>query len=146
MTDDSLLLTPRLVDSLYTEAMLLTDEARAYFDGSGRDTRAQLAPLQRVGFSCEALRITTRLMCVVSWLLSQREAAFGNRYYDQDPPALGIAAPSDPSTCHDLPDEARALIRQSEDLYERIARMDRQMRQLPTNPAHRMIAELAQAF
>ena len=29
-------ITPRLIDSLYTEAMLLADEARAYFDEAGR--------------------------------------------------------------------------------------------------------------
>ena len=32
-------ITPRLVDALYTEAMLLADEARAYFDDAGRDER-----------------------------------------------------------------------------------------------------------
>ena len=30
-------ITPRLVDSFYTEAMLLADEARSYFDDAGRD-------------------------------------------------------------------------------------------------------------
>ena len=32
-------ITPRLVDQLYTEAMLLADEARSYFDEAGRDDR-----------------------------------------------------------------------------------------------------------
>ena len=32
-------ITPRLVDSLYTEAMLLADEARAYFDMTGPSVR-----------------------------------------------------------------------------------------------------------
>ena len=30
-------LTPKLVDALYVEAMVLADEARSYFDTSGRD-------------------------------------------------------------------------------------------------------------
>lgn len=32
-------ITSRLIDSLYTEAMLLADEARSYFDDAGRDER-----------------------------------------------------------------------------------------------------------
>ncbi|MGE6036651.1 DUF1465 family protein, partial [Klebsiella pneumoniae] len=32
----------RLIDSLYTEAMLLADEARAYFDEVGRNERDAL--------------------------------------------------------------------------------------------------------
>ena len=35
-------ITPRLIDSLYTEAMILADEARAYFDEAGRDDRLLL--------------------------------------------------------------------------------------------------------
>ena len=48
-------ITPRLIDSLYTEAMLLADEARAYFDETGRDERQTLEPFARVGFACESL-------------------------------------------------------------------------------------------
>ena len=70
-------LTPRLVDSLYTEAMLLADEARAYFDRHGREERESLDPLLRVGFSCESLKVTTRLMHVVAWLLTQRAVEAG---------------------------------------------------------------------
>jgi len=45
-------ITSRLIDSLYTEAMLLADEARHYFDDIGRDDRATLHPFARVGFAC----------------------------------------------------------------------------------------------
>ena len=50
-------ITPRLVDSFYTEAMLLADEARAYFDEAGRDERMTLEPFARVGFACESLKV-----------------------------------------------------------------------------------------
>ena len=36
-------ITSRLIDSLYTEAMLLADEARSYFDDAGRDERCNLS-------------------------------------------------------------------------------------------------------
>ena len=70
-------ITPRLIDSLYTEAMLLADEARAYFDEAGRDERQTLEPFARVGFACESLKVTTRIMHIVAWLLTQRAVETG---------------------------------------------------------------------
>lgn len=44
-------MTPKLLDALYTEAMILADEARSYFD---RDLMASvLSPEISVAFSCE---------------------------------------------------------------------------------------------
>ena len=45
-------IAPKLIDSLYVDAMLLADEARSYFDRHGRDDRMMLDPIVRVGFSC----------------------------------------------------------------------------------------------
>src|SRR5215216_1062180 len=70
-------ITSRLIDSLYTEAMLLADEARSYFDDAGRDERAGLTPFARVGFACESLKVTTRIMHIVAWLLTQRAIESG---------------------------------------------------------------------
>ena len=47
-------ITPRLVDALYTESMVLADEARAYFDDIGKGDRLLLEPFARVGFACES--------------------------------------------------------------------------------------------
>ena len=41
------MLAKRLIDGLYTEAMLLADEVRAYFDDVGRDARDLLDPRLR---------------------------------------------------------------------------------------------------
>ena len=70
-------ITSRLIDSLYTEAMLLADEARSYFDDAGRDERQSLEPFARVGFACESLKVTTRIMHIVAWLLTQRAIESG---------------------------------------------------------------------
>ena len=59
-------ITSRLIDSLYTEAMLLADEARSYFDDAGRGDRVALEPFVRVGFACESLKVTTRIMHIVA--------------------------------------------------------------------------------
>ena len=63
-------ITSRLIDSLYTEAMILADEARSYFDDAGREERSALEPFARVGFACESLKVTTRVMHIVAWLLT----------------------------------------------------------------------------
>ena len=70
-------LPAKLIDSLYVEAMVLADEARAYFDEHGRSDRLSLDPIVRVGFSCESLKVTTRLMHVIAWLLTQRAVEAG---------------------------------------------------------------------
>ena len=125
--ENSTQLTPRLVDSLYTEAMLLADEARAYFDRHGREERESLDPLLRVGFSCESLKVTTRLMHVVAWLLTQRAVEAGeiSRAHARKPTRrLGDAPESDSALLDRLPPAARSLIEASQDLYARVQRLD----------------------
>ena len=120
-------ITSRLIDSLYTEAMLLADEARHYFDDVGRDDRATLHPFARVGFACESLKVTTRIMHIVAWLLTQRAIESGEiGLSDGRRPErrLGHAADSDPAVVDQLPESAQRLIRASADLYGRIKRID----------------------
>jgi regulator of CtrA degradation len=120
-------ITSRLIDSLYTEAMLLADEARHYFDDVGRDDRSTLHPFARVGFACESLKVTTRIMHIVAWLLTQRaiesgEIGFGDGRRPER--RLGHAGESDPAVVDQLPESAQRLIRASADLYGRIKRID----------------------
>ena len=120
-------ITPRLIDSLYTEAMILADEARAYFDEAGRSDRDTLEPFARVGFACESLKVTTRIMHIVAWLLTQRAVESGElRSADGRRPErrLGHASESDPLVVAQLPEAAERLITASTDLYSRIARLD----------------------
>ena len=64
---------PTIVEALYSEALVLADEARAAFDLSGRLTTAsEDEDLARIALSCEALRTTTRMMHAIAWLLNQR--------------------------------------------------------------------------
>ena len=120
-------ITPRLVDSLYTEAMLLADEARAYFDEAGRTARDELDPFVRVGFACESLKVTTRIMHIVAWLLTQRAIDSGeipDRQGRRPERRLGNANDSDPAVVAQLPDAAQRLIVNSADLYSRVRRLD----------------------
>ena len=120
-------ITPRLIDSFYTEAMLLADEARSYFDEAGRDERGTLEPFARVGFACESLKVTTRIMHIVAWLLTQRAVESGEipeRDGRRPERRLGHAQDSDPAVVEQLPEAARKLIGASADLYARVKRLD----------------------
>jgi len=120
-------LTPKLVDALYVEAMVLADEARSYFDTIGRDDRLSLDPIDRVGFSCESLKVTTRLMHVIAWLLTQRAVAAGelSRAQAGEPERrLGEAPQTDRDLFPRLPESAADLVRASEELYDRVSRID----------------------
>jgi regulator of CtrA degradation len=120
-------MTPKLVDALYVEAMVLADEARSYFDTQGRDDRLALDPIDRVGFSCESLKVTTRLMHVIAWLLTQRAVAAGELSRDQAGESgrrLGDAPATDRDLFARLPDAAAELVRASEELYDRVSRID----------------------
>jgi len=120
-------ITSRLIDSLYTEAMLLADEARSYFDDIGRNDRVTLHPFARVGFACESLRVTTRIMHIVAWLLTQRaieSGEIGSIEGRRPERRLGHAQDSDPAIVEQLPEAAQRLIHGSADLYARVKRLD----------------------
>jgi regulator of CtrA degradation len=139
-------ITPRLVDSFYTEAMLLADEARSYFDDSGRDERSCLDPYLRVSFACESLKVTTRIMHIVAWLLTQRAIESGEiGYRDGRRPErrLGNAQESDPSVVARLPEKARHLVGASADLYARVKRLDEgNSDEHPGSPARALMGRL----
>jgi regulator of CtrA degradation len=120
-------ITPRLIESLYTEAMLLADEARTYFDREGRDERSQLDPFVRVGFACESLKVTTRVMHIVAWLLTQRAVETGEiapNSAGRPERRLGHAAESDAEVVVQLPPAAQRLVTASAELYARVKRLD----------------------
>ena len=140
-------ITSRLIDSLYTEAMLLADEARSYFDDVGRDERASLAPFARVGFACESLKVTTRIMHIVAWLLTQRAIESGEipmKEGRRPERRLGNAQDSDPAVVGQLPEAAQRLINSSADLYARVKRIDEGSFEeiAPQSPARALMGRL----
>ena len=118
----------RVVDDLYVDAMLLADEARAYFEVEGRAERDGLDAYDRVAFSCESLRVTTRLMHVIAWLLTRRAVDAGElspRAALDPSRRLGEAPLVDRTVVDKLPARARALVAASVALHRRAATLDR---------------------
>ena len=116
----------RLAEALHAEATALAAQARDYFDGVGRADRDALRPIERVAFSCESLKITTRLMHVLAWLLNRRALDGGEigREAPNSSPRLGPAPETDTAVLAAVPDAARALIAASADLHRRVTRLD----------------------
>ena len=145
----------RIVDGLYVEAMVMADEARSYFDRGDIDPEMD-DPLRRVAFACESLKVTTRLMHIIAWLLSQRawgRGEIGDVDLSDEKYRLGWATGTDPALAATFPFAARALIDASQELYERVARlqesMDRMARRrghVEISPARTLMDRLSTAF
>lgn len=146
----------RLIDSLYVEAMVLADEARSFFDGQGEAQRSALGEMDRVTFACESLKVTTRLMHVIAWLLAQR-AIFNGELAEsvrgEERFQLGEAAQTAVSIAQRFSPDMAGLILGSEDLYQRVARLEGQLIKrmrsrspMPPSPARALLDRLERAF
>ena len=126
-------INPRIVDGLYCEALVLSDEVRAAFDLSGRIEETGCdEDAARIALSCEALRTTTRMMHAVAWLLNHRAYFMGElsefqlRRYGRLAPDFPAA---DPDRMTLLGPDIRALIAATEGFYSRLLRIDRTWRE-----------------
>ena len=147
----ALMLAKRLIDGPYVEAMLLADEVRAYFDEIGREARDALEPMDRVVFSCASLKVTTRLMHVIAWLLTQRAVEVGELTVEgarKPLRRLGGAVETDAVTLGRLPPQARQFVEASIELHRRVARIEAGSDEaLPAaSPARQLQNRLQRAF
>lgn len=131
-------LTKRLVEGLYCEAIVLSDEVRAVFDLSGRmDQAGESESAARIALSCEALRTTTRMMHAIAWLLNHR-AYFAGELSEFQLRRHGRLVPDcpsgDPERLALLDPQARALIVATERFYARLQRIDRGWRERTLAP------------
>lgn len=151
MADSEALITPKLLDALYTESMVLADEARSYFE-SGRfnDECLDDATLP-VAFSCESLKVTTRLMHCIAWLLNQK-ALHGDELNEGEAwnhnRELGYAAASDGPVVALFPEEAQQIINASEELFQRLQRLSIRLeyQEIVEPPVHDMFRRLQTSF
>ena len=140
-----------IIEDLYSEALLLADDARAVFDLRIGEKGDNASDSLKIVLSIEGLRTTTRMMHVLAWLLNQRAFLAGELSAAQlaRHNELPEERSADPANLEALEPETRALIRESEDLHARVARLDREMRraeQQAEAPVQAMQDRLAQAF
>ncbi len=119
-------ISSRIIESLYCEALVLTDEVRAAFAPSAAANRSDQDDEATVALSCEALRTTTRMMQAVAWLLNHRAFLAGElsefqlRRYGQ----LHPCAAADGDRVAMLAPEMRELIAETERFHARLMRLD----------------------
>jgi regulator of CtrA degradation len=105
-----------LVDPIYAEALKLADAARGYFDGPGIAEREQLPDAARTATAVESLRITTRLIAIVSWGLLQQAIRNGEVAAQAD---RRLTTPDADVALELLPARAPGLAVASRDLFAR---------------------------
>ena len=141
--------TAKIIDALYVEAMVLADDARAYFDTFSREERDALGPVLRVAFSCESLKVTTRLMHVIAWLLARRQGGSDvGASSVHGPLKLGGPTETDPEAILGLPDGAQIRISASLDLYARVARLEAELQRAEPaeSPARALFDRLSRSL
>jgi len=145
----------KLIDGFYVEAIVLADEARSFFDQRGEECRNRLNQMERLDFACESLKVTTRIMHAIAWLLTQRAifaGELGEEVRLEERHQLGAAATTEPHLLTLFCEEMSALILASEDLYDRLSRfeaklLDRARRdELASSPARDLLGRLEQSL
>jgi regulator of CtrA degradation len=141
-----------IVESLYCDALILADEARAAFDFSRRFDKADVdEDFARIALSCEVLRTTTRMMHVLAWLLKQRAYFRGemSEFQIRRHGRLPSQAMSDPAQLARLDPDVCDLVERTQVFYDRIARIDQGWRaRFEMQPAaiHRLRERLGEAI
>jgi regulator of CtrA degradation len=125
----------RIVEGLYCEALVLSDEVRHAFTLSGRveePGHTQEEDRTRIAMSSEGLRTTTRMMHAVAWLLNHRAHLMGElsefqmRRHGRLSPDMRRFEPEQYAL---LPAEVQALVNATLRFYDRLLRLDRIWRQ-----------------
>lgn len=136
---DPISITRGMVESLTIEALVLADEADAYFAGDEeRHERERLEPRLQIAFAGEALRTSSLLKQLLDWL------AQGALDGPCPPDALQRAAPLSPDV-DELPPRARALAHATRALWRRVSDLPRLQpaREAAISPARMLQHSLA---
>ena len=127
-----------LFSKTFREGMDLVEETAAYLDGPGRQDAKQLARDDAMTYASQSMRLTTRLMQVASWLLVQRALKEGEmelsearadkyRLVPEDKAEGTLSFSELAKDAYALPARLLDLLARSEQLYERIMRLDRSL-------------------
>lgn len=128
-----------VVDRLYQEAVNMADEARTYFAMYSKLDREKLPPIDRVLYTCESLRISTRLMHVISWLMVRKAVARGEISAEDGLRAerrLGdaeLCQMTEADALRRMPPMVASLSYRSQSVFDRAWRMEQDMLAMAEN-------------
>ena len=120
---------------IFNETMQLLNDAHEYFFLFGDDDQKRISPELKTLYSCEMSRITLRLSSIMAWIMVQRAVFSRKLEADEAANRYGLdfqdVCMVDNRMLHGvLPSYVCYLLDRSYELYERVWRLDEQIRQL----------------
>lgn len=150
-TDDDSHLRKFFNDKAYHDALALVSETVNYLEGRGIMDRDAMDPAARNIFAAESMRLTTRLMQVVSWFLVQRAVQTGEltKAQAQEPArqlgAVQVCLGEAIEGAEFLPDRMKELLDRSRNVFEQVWRVEVMMKEESDtlkNPVHDLLNKL----
>lgn len=128
-----------LFSRTFLEGMALVEETAAYLDGDGKLESQNLDRNAALSYAGESMRLTTRLMQIASWLLvlrAVRESEMTLAEASLDKYRLPQREDLDGGLSRDaLPSRLVELSGRGEQLFRRVARLDRDLFRPDASPA-----------
>lgn len=121
-----------LFSHTFKEGMALVEETANFLDGDGREVSKSMPRTSAMAYAGCSMRLTTQLMQIASWLLVLRalregdmtpEEAGDPKYRIHARETISDHRRNDPQ----LPPDLIALIERSDQLHDRIARLDQSL-------------------
>lgn len=118
---------------LFNETMQLLKDAHEYFFLFGEDDQSRIDAQIKTLYSCEMSRITLRLSSVMAWIMVQRAIIAGKIEREEALTKYGLdfkdICTVDNRVLHGvLPSYVCFLLDRTLELYERVMRLDEQMK------------------
>lgn len=120
----------KVFERVFVDGMALVEETASYLDGPGRKLSSSLAREASLTYAAWSMELTTRLMQAASWLVMQKAVRDGDMHPEdamqpkyrisREDPALDASV----QRGRGLPDIFLDLVERSENLFERICRLD----------------------
>lgn len=119
---------------VFQETMELLADAQEYFHQFGNDDQQRIRDDLKTLYSCEMSRITLRLSSIMAWLMAQR-AVFTGKIPQEESHLYGLDFQDicliDNRMLHGiLPSYVCYLLDRTLELYERVQRLDGQVRHM----------------
>ncbi len=118
-----------LFSRTFREGMALVEETANYLDGEGREISKTMGRTEALSYAGSSMRLTTQLMQIASWLLVMRALREGDMTIEEASDSKYRIRETDENRpkrtpAETVPDDLATLITHSDQLYDRIARLD----------------------
>jgi regulator of CtrA degradation len=124
--------TSKVFNNLFATGMELVEETALYLDEDGKHAARTLPRDAALSYASLSMRLTTRLMQIASWLLVLRAVRDGEMTeIEASDPKYRLGTPEGGALGRGLstglPERMSALVEDTDTLFGRIARLDREI-------------------